>query len=286
MTRPYTPFDIIWAKNVTNKETRRAYMDVEEPFILDFPTKYKGNVLSPRIGELIILHQNINISNDKAFTHLVTPIDNTLHEGSDERYRYGRRVKIIAKVEKNDDILVENTLWKGANFQGKCYGSACKLLGITGIDDYYSLLQDIWNKFIPYFKDDYKKSVFLTEALEHEIDNSDSQISVPEGKLRLITHYLRERDYRIIQMKKQQAIQGETLRCEVCGFSFIEEFGVEFIECHHKTPISQSGETETTLDDLAFVCANCHRMLHKPFEGNFLTIEGLKQRCEELKSDK
>ena len=73
-------------------------------------------------------------------------------------------------------------------------------------------------------------------------------------------------------------MQNKNLKCEICDFSFIDKFGVDFIECHHKTPISQSGVTETTLSDLGLVCANCHRMLHRQFEGNFLTMDELKER--------
>jgi len=56
------------------------------------------------------------------------------------------------------------------------------------------------------------------------------------------------------------------LACEVCGFDFAEVFGdlgQDFIECHHKVPLSRSEETKTKLRDLAVVCSNCHRMLHR-----------------------
>jgi 5-methylcytosine-specific restriction protein A len=72
------------------------------------------------------------------------------------------------------------------------------------------------------------------------------------------------------------------LNCEVCGFSFLDaygELGEGFIEAHHKNPMSlQEGEIKTTLDDIALVCSNCHRMLHK---GNpVLSVEELKERME------
>ena len=275
MNRYYTPFDIIWTKNVTNSEAGEAYMDTEkDEFILHFPTHHKGNVLSPKVEELILIHQNIK--GQKVFTHLVAPIDNIRLEENRENHKYGRKVRIIAKTETHNAIPVTETLWNRVNFQGISQGNACEISNISNIDNYDILLQDIWEKFIPFFRTNYKYSGAFTEILENEIESLDPEISVEEGKLRLVTHYARERDRNIIRAKKQQALNNRKLFCEVCTFSFIDKFGAEFIECHHKTPIAQSGVTETTLNDLGLVCANCHRMLHRKFDGHFLTMEELK----------
>jgi hypothetical protein len=34
-------------------------------------------------------------------------------------------------------------------------------------------------------------------------------------------------------------------------------------ECHHVVPLHVSGATTTKLADLAILCANCHRMIHR-----------------------
>jgi 5-methylcytosine-specific restriction protein A len=55
------------------------------------------------------------------------------------------------------------------------------------------------------------------------------------------------------------------LACEVCNFDFgvvYGELGTGFAECHHKLPLSE-GVRRTRLEDLAIVCSNCHRMLHR-----------------------
>ena len=60
-------------------------------------------------------------------------------------------------------------------------------------------------------------------------------------------------------------------RCMVCQFDFEEQYGDvghEYIECHHLNPLSERrGEEEdealTKLEDVAVLCANCHRMVHK-----------------------
>ncbi|MBV2227622.1 HNH endonuclease [Sphingobacterium mizutaii] len=62
--------------------------------------------------------------------------------------------------------------------------------------------------------------------------------------------------------------------------NFSDLYGIHgkgFIECHHIFPIAKHGKRTTTLDDLALVCSNCHRMLHrKNIDSGFYTIEELK----------
>lgn len=56
------------------------------------------------------------------------------------------------------------------------------------------------------------------------------------------------------------------LECEVCGFDFATRYGdlgTGFIEAHHILPLAAAGPATTRLADLALVCSNCHRMLHR-----------------------
>ena len=67
----------------------------------------------------------------------------------------------------------------------------------------------------------------------------------------------------------------------MCGFNFEKiygERGKDFIEVHHKNPISSFGGEEQNVNpttDLATVCSNCHRMIHRKVE-HILTIEEMK----------
>ena len=69
------------------------------------------------------------------------------------------------------------------------------------------------------------------------------------------------------KLKKETVLRDEgRLSCEACGFDFERrygELGLGFIECHHRFPLGEGEERETTLDDLALLCANCHRMIHR-----------------------
>jgi hypothetical protein len=89
-----------------------------------------------------------------------------------------------------------------------------------------------------------------------------------EGRRVWATHLRRERDPRVMEAKKRQVIK-ETgkLECEVCGFDFEKTYGMigrSYCETHHIKPLSESAEEiETQLKDLAVLCSNCHRMIHR-----------------------
>lgn len=90
----------------------------------------------------------------------------------------------------------------------------------------------------------------------------------PEGRVLTRIHQVKERNAALVRKKKQEVMSTTgRLACEVCGFDFQEaygEHGYGFAECHHTKPISELSPGEKTrASDLAIVCANCHRMLHR-----------------------
>ena len=104
-----------------------------------------------------------------------------------------------------------------------------------------------------------------TPTVEGAINDA---VSAAEGRVLLQLHRSRERKRGLVVRKKRSVLaQTERLACEVCEFDFFDFYGPlgkEFAECHHTLPLSQSpGERHTELTDLAIVCANCHRMLHR-----------------------
>ena len=90
----------------------------------------------------------------------------------------------------------------------------------------------------------------------------------PEGAESYRTHRTRERDSALATAaKKRRLTDFGTLACDVCTFDFTQKYGVlggGFIEAHHTVPVSKlDGTTKTRVSDLALVCSNCHRMLHR-----------------------
>jgi len=77
----------------------------------------------------------------------------------------------------------------------------------------------------------------------------------------------------------RDAKQHYGFTCQVCNFNFQEaygELGEGYIECHHLNPLAErEGSQETTLEEVAVVCANCHRMLHRRRPA--LTLEQLRE---------
>lgn len=87
-----------------------------------------------------------------------------------------------------------------------------------------------------------------------------------------------EREHRERAFFKRQpqlrsaAVDHYGAKCLACGFDFEERYGSigkGFIEIHHLNPLAEREDsvrgtaTLTTLADLAPLCANCHRMVHR-----------------------
>jgi predicted HNH restriction endonuclease len=96
---------------------------------------------------------------------------------------------------------------------------------------------------------------------------------------RLVIHRQRESSLRRAKLDAFRKEHDGRLFCEVpgCGFSFeivYGELGSGFAEVHHLTPLGElSQPISTTLADLAVVCANCHRMIHR--NNDCRTLEGI-----------
>lgn len=93
-------------------------------------------------------------------------------------------------------------------------------------------------------------------------DLPELEQSAIEGRRITVEHLRYERSSKLVAEKKRSV---EPLRCEVCSFDFAEtygELGAGVCEVHHRDPL-HTGQRETTLSDLAVLCANCHRILHR-----------------------
>ena len=103
---------------------------------------------------------------------------------------------------------------------------------------------------------------------EVEAATTDWDEVFEEGRVITALHKRRERDQRAVRRKKEKVIKETgALKCEVCDFDFFERYGAlgkGFAECHHIEPLHEMQRSRhVRLTDLAIVCANCHRMLHR-----------------------
>lgn len=112
-------------------------------------------------------------------------------------------------------------------------------------------------------------------------DDDQDPAEATEGRVLVGLHRRKERSRKIVAKKIAQVL-GKTncLRCEACDMSFDEKYGdhgKHFIEVHHLFPVKNMlPGHKTTLDQLALLCGNCHRMVH--VKHPWLTIEQLKEK--------
>jgi 5-methylcytosine-specific restriction enzyme A len=113
-----------------------------------------------------------------------------------------------------------------------------------------------------------RKAVDDQQALAQAAWEDDEGTEAPEGRYLTMVHRRRERNRRLVTKRKERALKLHgTLECEVCGFNFEQVYGKRgtgFIECHHTQPLEAFAKDggKTRLEDLALLCANCHRMVH------------------------
>lgn len=132
--------------------------------------------------------------------------------------------------------------------------------GSVSLEDF---LKDIFDLALYRMAADHLDETVLAQGMAHS--------SFPEGRRIERLHQYRERDSRVVRQAKQDYAKrnGGVLPCEVCGFDFYEiygELGTSYIEAHHTLPLSDLDEgqvRDTQISDFTFVCANCHRMLHR-----------------------
>ena len=105
-------------------------------------------------------------------------------------------------------------------------------------------------------------------SAEIEGDLVDGDEEFPEGAILRRAHQARERNRNLVKRAKLLAKQSKGgVWCEVCGFDFKKIYGSlgeDFIECHHTIPVSElQPNTKVKVSDIALMCSNCHRMVHR-----------------------
>lgn len=290
----YNHTDIKWVKNIVPKGGEGwAYDDAgfEIPFDLQWPTKKRGSVLTAPQGEIMLLfqmpkHINGRRNYDVMLTHLVMPIDNIERTYARTGFEYGRKVLLVAKSHpinaipngRKFDFFLPN---RGAT---NPFSNLVSREGLT----YDQIQLRVWNLFEGHF------NPYLNNSLESPNVSLPALVpqGVEEGDKKVVDHInaeISQRNSGIVKLAKALAYQkglGRIL-CECCDFDFIATYGSHgdgFIECHHRIPISTGGKRITETKDLAMVCSNCHRMLHRKKDDNsYFTVEKLREKVIENK---
>lgn len=115
--------------------------------------------------------------------------------------------------------------------------------------------------------------------LKEELYEDEYSYSITEGGVKVAVSQKIERNPKL----RNEAIKIHGLICKVCGFDFQKtygDWGKDFIEVHHISPLGQSKNTKVQTDpnnDLTVLCSNCHSMVHRK-SGTTLTLEELKNK--------
>ena len=108
------------------------------------------------------------------------------------------------------------------------------------------------------------RQTWRTSAVPPDLD----EVFAMEGAPQLVLHLKRERDAGMVKAKLK-AVEATTgcLACECCGFEakyVFPNLSAPIVEVHHRAPLGTSaGVSKVTLKDLAILCPNCHRGIHR-----------------------
>ena len=88
---------------------------------------------------------------------------------------------------------------------------------------------------------------------------AEDEVIFQEGNKRYAVHIIVERSKDAVKAVKA----SKKWVCDICEQNYFDRYGVEYIEAHHKIPLSSfTQETETQLSDFVLLCPNCHKAVH------------------------
>ena len=125
------------------------------------------------------------------------------------------------------------------------------------------------------------REIVTTEQIpQASFEDDDEFAEAEEGRILTRIHRRRERSRELVDRKKASVLKRNgCLKCEACSFDFEIRYGERgkgFIEAHHIKPLHMLKPGERTrLEDLALICANCHRVIHT--QRPWLTNDELRQ---------
>ena len=125
-----------------------------------------------------------------------------------------------------------------------------------------------------------RTGVTASEASKPVLDD----VEFVEGRVVTELHTRREREPKLRERLLASRRGSGKLFCEMCGGPPLSQKAAlqdAHFEAHHIIPLSSTGARTTRLTDLALLCANCHRLLHRAIaiEKRWLTVAEGKAIC-------
>jgi hypothetical protein len=289
--------NIRWVKNVKRAGgTDWAYFDpgMEAEFNLNFSESQKFGAVHIGVEDILLLFQRVDhisgVSAKTYLTHLVKPLDQELiYNDATPLHPWERRVAVIARAEPRTSI---HTNAGDLNFFKPNWGKVCPIQLLSDHMTEAEIQERIVALFHGHFAEGATNYIDSIGNILNDLSAEDfSALEGAEMELFRL-HIVRERSPELIRRAKAQGLRkgNGQLLCECCDFNFTENYGAHgagFIECHHRVFVSIGGQRVNTVGDLALVCANCHRMLHrKNDQGWYYTVEEIANIRDENKKRK
>lgn len=139
-----------------------------------------------------------------------------------------------------------------------------------GLQNVSQMDRAIWSEF----KDNPAEVARLAGLIRISI-NSETELSDEpqeeglefyEGRLLTRSHLRRERNRRLrVELLNRRRKNG-AMKCDVCGDThdgLPPELREAAFEAHHLLPLAIAGHGPTKLEDMALLCATCHRLMHR-----------------------
>jgi putative restriction endonuclease len=105
-----------------------------------------------------------------------------------------------------------------------------------------------------------ERSVILNlENYNSAPDSYSNELFFEEGKIKYVTHLTRERSKEAVNFMKSK----KPWICDICSSNFKDIYEYDYIEVHHKVPISKTNvNRKVSPKDFALLCPNCHNAVH------------------------
>jgi len=123
---------------------------------------------------------------------------------------------------------------------------------------------------------------FAEELAEATVDDD---LMFAEGRVATETHVRRERNSKVRKLLLRKRRAAGRLKCDICGAEpqlHDEALHDAMFEAHHLLPLAAGKERTTRLNDMALICANCHRLTHRAIAiaKRWLTLEEVKNKLQ------
>jgi 5-methylcytosine-specific restriction protein A len=138
-----------------------------------------------------------------------------------------------------------------------------------GLGNVSNMDREIWQEF----GNDPQQTKTLAELIRAGIelirenqDDPDEKDTFFEGRIITEIHLRRERNPKLRNKLLAERFKSGGLECDICKCSSkqaLSSLKDAIFEAHHILPLAATLERKTELKDMALLCANCHRLIHR-----------------------